>query len=192
MIVAQTLKYLDATQPIRFLIAECETGFTLLTALYFARLFDVEDKVEISPLFETLVGLEQGTRAIAEALSVESFRAYVQRHGRLCVQTGFSDAGRELGQIAAGHAIERLRMAIGRELARQGLADVELVIFDTHGELIGRGGHPESFADRLDYVDTPASRRLLAELGITYKQEVSFQGGDGYLWFSTEGARSRR
>ena len=190
MVVAQMLKYLDATQPIRFLIAECETGFTLLTALYFAKLFGVEDKVEISPLFETLVGLEQGTRAIAEALSVASFRAYVQRHGRLCVQTGFSDAGRALGQTAAGHAIERLRMAIGRELARQGLADIELVIFDTHGESIGRGGHPQSFADRLDYVDTPASRRLLAELGITYKQEVSFQGGDGYLWFARRGSRA--
>jgi phosphoenolpyruvate carboxylase len=188
MVVAQMLKYLDATQPIRFLIAESETGFTLLTALYFAKQFDVEDKVEISPLFETVVGLEQGTRAIAEALSVESFRAYVRRHGRLCIQTGFSDAGRALGQIAAGHAIERLRMAIAHELTRQNLADVELVIFDTHGESIGRGGHPQSFADRLDYVDTPASRRLLAELGITYKQEVSFQGGDGYLWFRTEDA----
>ena len=186
MIVAQMLKYLDSTQPIRFLIAESETGFTLLTALYFAKLFGVEDKVEISPLFETLVGLEQGTRAIAEALSVESFRAYVRRHGRLCVQTGFSDAGRALGQIAAAHAIERLRMAIGRELARQGFADIELVIFDTHGESIGRGGHPQSFADRLDYVDTPASRKLFAKLGVAYKQEVSFQGGDGYLWFATE------
>ncbi len=188
MVVAQMLKYLDATQPIRFLIAESETGFTLLTALYFAKQFDVEDKVEISPLFETLGGLEQGTRAIAEALSVESFRAYVRRHGRLCIQTGFSDAGRALGQIAAGHAIEQLRMAIGRELARLGFADVELVIFDTHGESIGRGGHPQSFADRLDYVDSPASRKLFAELGITYKQEVSFQGGDGYLWFATEEA----
>ncbi len=188
MIVAQMLKYLDSTQPIRFLIAESETGFTLLTALYFAKLFDVEDRVEISPLFETLTGLEQGTRAIAEALSVPSFRAYVRRHGRLCIQTGFSDAGRALGQIAAGHAIEQLRMAIGRELARQGFADIELVLFDTHGESIGRGGHPQSFADRLDYVDTPASRRLFAELGIAYKQEVTFQGGDGYLWFATEDA----
>src|SRR5919106_547401 len=43
MILAQTLKYVDASQPIRFLIAECETGFTLLTALYFAKLFGVED-----------------------------------------------------------------------------------------------------------------------------------------------------
>jgi phosphoenolpyruvate carboxylase len=185
MIIAQLLKYVDATQPIRFLIAECETGFTLLTALYFAKLFGVEDKVEISPLFETQTALEQGSRAIAEALGVASFRAYVQSQGRLCVQTGFSDAGRSLGQIAAGYAIERLRLAIGRELARQGLTEVELVIFDTHGESIGRGGHPESFADRLDYVDTPAVRATLARLGIACKQEVSFQGGDGYVYFST-------
>ena len=63
MILAQTFKYVDASQPIRFLIAECETGFTLLTALYFAKLFGVEDKVEISPLFETRVGLERGGRS---------------------------------------------------------------------------------------------------------------------------------
>ena len=185
MIIAQLLKYVDATQPIRFLIAECETGFTLLTALYFAKLFGVADKVEISPLFETRTALEQGGRAIAEALGVASFRAYVQGHGRLCVQTGYSDAGRSLGQVAAAYAIERLRLTIGRELARQGLSGVELVIFDTHGELIGRGGHPESFADRLDYIDTPAGRTALARLGIACKQEISFQGGDGYLYFST-------
>ena len=185
MIIAQLLKYVDATQPIRFLIAECETGFTLLTALYFAKLFGVEDKVEISPLFETQVALEQGGRVIAEALGVASYRAYVERQGRLCVQTGYSDAGRSLGQVAAAYAIERLRLTIGRELARQGLCDVELVIFDTHGESIGRGGHPESFAARLDYIDPPAGRAALARLGIPCKQEVSFQGGDGYVHFST-------
>ncbi len=185
MIIAQLLKYVDATQPIRFLIAESETGFTLLTALYFAKLFGVADKVEISPLFETLTALEQGSRAIAEALGVPSFRAYVQSHGRLCIQTGYSDAGRSLGQIAAGYAIERLRLAVGRELARHGLADIELVIFDTHGESIGRGGHPESIADRLAYVDGSAVRTQLAQLGIACKQEVSFQGGDGYVYFST-------
>ena len=38
MIVSQMLRYIDATHPIRFLIAECDTPFTILTALYFARL----------------------------------------------------------------------------------------------------------------------------------------------------------
>jgi phosphoenolpyruvate carboxylase len=188
MIIAQMVKYLDASHPVRFLIAECETGFTLLTALYYARLFGVEDRVEISPLFETEAGLEQGARVLAEALGVASFRAYLRRHGRLCIQTGFSDAGRHLGQIAAAHAIERLRLAAARELAAQGLADIELVIFDTHGESIGRGSHPESFADRLAYVDTPHSRAEFARRGIAHKQEVSFQGGDGYLLFTTEDA----
>jgi phosphoenolpyruvate carboxylase len=185
MILTQVLKYVDASQPIRFLIAECETGFTLLTALYFAKLFGVEDKVEISPLFETRAGLERGAEVIAEALAADSFRAYVRRQGRLHVQTGFSDAGRYLGQIAAAHAIERLRIAIGRALAERGLREVELVIFDTHGESIGRGGHPESFADRLAYLDTPAARQVFARLGLRCKQEVSFQGSDGYLPFVT-------
>jgi phosphoenolpyruvate carboxylase len=188
MILAQTLKYVDASQPIRFLIAECETGFTLLTALYFARLFGVEDQVEISPLFETRTGLERGAEVIAEALAVTSFRAYVRRQGRLHVQTGFSDAGRYLGQIAAAHAIERLRIAVGRVLAERGLSDVELVIFDTHGESIGRGGHPESLADRLAYLDTPAARAAFDREGLRHKQEVSFQGGDGYLPFITPDA----
>ena len=39
MTMTQMLKHLDGSEPIRFLIAECETSFTLLTALYFARLF---------------------------------------------------------------------------------------------------------------------------------------------------------
>jgi phosphoenolpyruvate carboxylase len=185
MIIAQTLKYVDASQPIRFLIAECETGFTLLTALYFAKLFGVEDKVEISPLFETRIALERGAEVIAEALAEDSFRDYVRRQGRLHLQTGFSDAGRYLGQIAAAHAIECLRIAIGRVLAEQGLSDVELVIFDTHGESIGRGGHPESLAERLAYLDTPASRASFDRLGVRSRQEVSFQGGDGYLPFMT-------
>jgi phosphoenolpyruvate carboxylase len=188
MIIAQMLKYLDGTQPVRFLIAECETGFTLLSALYFAKLFGVEDKVEISPLFETRIALEQGAGVLAEALGVGSFRAYVRAQGRLCIQTGFSDAGRYLGQIAAAHAIESLRLAVARELAAQGLADVELIIFDTHGESIGRGGHPGSLGERLDYIDTAASRAAFARAGITAKQEISFQGGDGYLLFVTEDA----
>ncbi len=188
MIIAQVLKYIDATQPVRFLIAECETGFTLLTALYFAKLFGIAEKVEISPLFESLTGLEQGARVITEALEVPSYRDYLRRHGRMCIQTGYSDAGRAFGQIAAANAIEQLRRAVGRALAAQGMSAIELVIFDTHGESIGRGGHPGGFVDRLAYVDTPISRAEFAALGIVHKQEVSFQGGDGYLWFLTEPA----
>ena len=128
-----------------------------MTALYFAKLFGVEDKVEISPLFETRAGLGRGAEVIAEALAVDSFRAYVR--ARPAAHPDRLLRRRPLPRADRGaHAIERLRMAVGRVLAERGLREVELVIFDTHGESMGRGGHPESLADRLAYVDTPAAR----------------------------------
>jgi phosphoenolpyruvate carboxylase len=185
MLVAQMLKYVDATTPIRFLIAECETSFTLLTALYYARLFDVADRVDISPLIETEKAFERGARMIDDCLQNPHYAAYLRRRGRLCIQTGFSDAGRFLGQTTAAAAVELLRFKLARVLQERGFSDIELVIFDTHGESIGRGCHHSSFADRLAYVASAASRRQFAERGIAVKQEVSFQGGDGYVYFMT-------
>jgi len=186
MLLAQMLKHLDGAEPIRFLIAECETPFTLLTALYFARRFGVDDKIDISPLFETNKALERGVEVLEGALEVPAYRAYLKRRGRMCIQTGFSDAGRYLGQIAASHAIERLRLALADLLSRHGLGGIELVVFDTHGESIGRGAHPESLKDRFLYYDTPHCRRKLEAAGIRLTQESSFQGGDGYLVFLHE------
>ncbi len=183
MICAQLLKYLDGGEPIRFLIAECETAFTLLTALYLAKLFGVDDRVDISPLFETRAALERGAGIIAQALAHPAYRDYLRRRGRICIQTGFSDAGRYMGQTAAAVAIERIRLALAELLAEHGLADLELLIFDTHGESIGRGGHPESLRHRLAYFDSPESRRLYRRHGIRLCQETSFQGGDGYQLF---------
>jgi phosphoenolpyruvate carboxylase len=186
MIAAQLAKYLDASESIRFLIAECETPFTLLAALYLAELFGVADRLDITPLFETRKALEQGVAILDQALAVPAWRAHLERRGRICVQTGFSDAGRYLGQTAAAVAIERIRLGLVEVLARHGLDDLEVVIFDTHGESIGRGAHPESFAERLAYLDTPESRRRFAAAGLEVVQETSYQGGDGYLLLQSE------
>ncbi|MBW8725608.1 MAG: phosphoenolpyruvate carboxylase [Inquilinus limosus] len=184
MLLAQMLKYNDRSAPIRFLIAESESAFTCLTALYYARLFGVDGMVDISPLFETEKALENGSRIIEQLLENPHYRDYVRRRGRVCVQTGYSDAGRYLGQTPAGASIERLRLRLIRVIAKAGLPDVQLLIFDTHGESIGRGCHPGGIADRLSYVDPPATRAFMASQGVTFKQEVSFQGGDGYLYFA--------
>ncbi|WES30693.1 phosphoenolpyruvate carboxylase [Varunaivibrio sulfuroxidans] len=185
MVVAKMLKYVDADEPVRFLIAECNTSFTVLCALYFAKLFGVESKIDISPLFETPVAMEHGHDIIGELLENPHYRDYIRVRGRLCIQTGFSDAGRYIGQVSASLAIERIRMLLARRLAKHDLVGIDLVIFDTHGESIGRGAHPVSFADRLDYTYPPASRAAFARAGVFVKQEVSFQGGDGYVYFST-------
>ncbi|MBC8338480.1 MAG: phosphoenolpyruvate carboxylase [Alphaproteobacteria bacterium] len=184
MLVAQFLKFVDADEPVRFLIAECNTAFTVLSALYFAKLFGIEDKIDISPLFETSQALEQGHEIIAELLDNPQYVDTIRRRGRLCIQTGYSDAGRFIGQIPASLALERTRIKLAQLMEKRGLTDVELVIFDTHGESIGRGAHPLSFSDRLDYIYPPAARAAFAKAGISIKQEVSFQGGDGYAYFA--------
>lgn len=185
MTVAQMIKHIDGASPVRFLIAETETGYTLLTALYFARLFGIEDKVEISPLFETAEALSQGNRIIEEALRSPHYRAYLRRTGKLAVQFGYSDSGRYVGQIAATYLIERLRLKICEAMAKHGLTDVEIILFDTHGESIGRGAHPGSLTDRLAYLSPAVGRRAFANAGIAYREESAFQGGDGYLLFGT-------
>lgn len=183
--IAQILKHIDGDAPIRLLIAECEHPFTVLAALYFAKLFGVADKVDISPLFETPLALDQGARLLETLLKTSSFPAYVKTRGRLCLQTGFSDAGRFVGQIPAALAIERLHGRFADVIARAGLGDVEVLIFDTHGESMGRGGHPEGLRDRFDYVMSPWARERFAGRGLRLHHEVSFQGGDGYVLFGS-------
>lgn len=188
MMLAQMRKFVDASTPVRFLIAEAEAGFTLLTALYFARLFGVEDLIEISPLFETPEAFERGEKVIEEALRSPQFREHLQRHRRLAIEFGFSDSGRFIGQMAATFRIERLRLRLGQMLQDEGLADLELVFFNTHGESIGRGGHPRSLADRFRYAAPPWSRAELMRHGLRLKEEDAFQGGEGYLPLLTPAA----
>lgn len=185
MTVAQIVKHVDASHPIRFLIAETESGYTLLSALWLARRFGVDRHVEISPLFETAEALERGERVLEEALRSAHFRAYLKLHGRLCLQFGYSDSGRYVGQLAASYLAERLKLRLVEKLRRHGLSGIEVVLFDTHGESIGRGAHPASLADRLAYLSPPTARAALARAGLKLREETSFQGGDGYLLFGT-------
>ncbi len=186
MTVAEIAKHVDASQPMRFLVAETESGLTLLVALLLAKLCGVEDSLEISPLFETAEALERrGERVVEEALRSPHWRDYLRKCGRLCLQFGYSDSGRYVGQIAATHLIERLKLRVADLLARHGLADLEVVMFDTHGEGLGRGGHPDGLAARLNYLDPPAVRAAFAAQNTPLREETSFQGSDGYLNFGT-------
>ncbi len=185
MTIAQIVKHVDASTPIRFLIAETESGYTLLAALWLARLFGIERHIEICPLFETAEALESGQRVLEEALRSPHWRAYLQATGRLALEFGYSDSGRYVGQVAASYLIERLRFKIGETLARFGMSGIEVVLFDTHGESIGRGAHPGSLADRLKYLSPTASRQALSRANLPVREESAFQGGDGYLLFAT-------
>ncbi|QZH73763.1 MAG: phosphoenolpyruvate carboxylase [Erythrobacter sp.] len=183
--MAQILAHVDADAPIRMLVAECEEPATVLAALYFAHLFGIADKVDVSPLFETESALEHGGRFLDELLAEQVYRDYARKRGRVAIQTGFSDAGRFVGQVPASLAIERLQGRLSQAMEANGLTDVAALIFNTHGESMGRGAHPTKMADRLDWALSPWAKRRFARAGIVLEPEVSFQGGDGYLWFAT-------
>ena len=183
MLTKQILKYVDENQSIRFLIAECDYPLTVMTALYFSKLFGVEKQIDISPLFETEKGIEIGHDVIRTLLKNSNFKKYILSRKKLTVQTGFSDAGRYLGQSAAVLSIENLQRKIAKAMYDLNITDVKLLIFNTHGESIGRGGHPVSLIDRLKYVNCNYTRKKISEWNIDLIQEMSFQGGDGYQYF---------
>lgn len=186
MLCAQLLKHVDAETPLRFLIAEVEAPATIMGAIYLARLYGVDDRLDISPLFETPDAIERGGRFIERLLEEEEFLAYIRKRGRLCIQCGFSDSGRFMGQIAADLGIERLHILVSRALASKGIVDIEVVVFNTHGESMGRGGHSGDFEMRLDHLLTPWTRARFEHDGLRINAECSFQGGDGFLHFQTQ------
>ncbi|MEI6419419.1 MAG: phosphoenolpyruvate carboxylase, partial [Sphingomonadales bacterium] len=181
--MVQIIRHIDGDAPIRMLIAECEQPQTVLAALYFARLFGIDHHVDVSPLFETESALEHGGRFLDALLAEPAYRAYARQRGRLCIQTGFSDAGRFVGQVPAALAIERLQGRLARAMARHHLKDVAALVFNTHGESMGRGAHPAGMADRLAWPLSRWARAQFARAGIRVEAEASFQGGDGFLFF---------
>ncbi len=183
-LAAQIAKHVDRDTPIRYLIAECESPATILIAVFFAKLFGIEKIVDISPLFETPNALETGPRLIERLLAEEAYREYVRGRGRICVQTGYSDAGRFIGQIAAGLAHERLHFGLAEVVHKANLPGVETLIFSTHGESMGRGAYPGPMRRRLRYVFSGEARWRFFRHALPVKHETSYQGGDGYLFFA--------
>ena len=185
LLTAQISRFIDDQTPIRFLIAETEDPIIPLGLLYLAKLYGVDHRLDISPLFETRDALSNGGRIVEKMLSVPAYRRYIEDRGVLAVQTGFSDAGRFMGQIPATLAVERLQSHLARAMAKTGMSHIQTLVFNTHGEGLGRGGHPGTIQERADYVMSPWARLQFAERGVPLCTETSFQGGDGYMWFQT-------
>ncbi|GAB5459766.1 MAG: hypothetical protein Hens3KO_27960 [Henriciella sp.] len=183
MMCAQFLKHIDKDSTIRFLIAETENPATVMGSLYLARLYGVDHQLDISPLFETPEALETGGRFMEQLLEEPEYIAYLKKRGYVSIQLGFSDAGRFIGQVSADMAIERIHNLICRAVANTG-EDLSLLIFNTHGESMGRGAWPGTFSQRFDHLLTHWVRGEARRRKVPLRHEVSFQGGDGYLHFA--------
>ncbi len=183
---AQIIKHIDEDTPIRLLIAECENPLTVLTAIFLAKRYGAAHAIDICPLFETAPSFERSRRILSLLLEQKGFQEQVQTRGRVSIEAGFSDAGRFMGQLPAGLAIERLQIQLADEMKAKGLDHLEAIVFNTHGESMGRGGHPGSIVDRSQYIMSPHAREHFRSRGIRLIHESSFQGGDGFSWFNSK------
>jgi len=97
ILIAQIQKYIDASVPIRLLIAETEDALIPLSVLYLARRYGVADMLDISPLFETADALNNGGRIIGKMLENPVYREYVEERGLFaipfCARNGTSQHG---------------------------------------------------------------------------------------------------
>ena len=150
----------------RFLIAETESGYTLLVALWLARL--LRDRGAASR-FQPAVR-DQARRSMNGARG-RSRRRCARGTGattcdapaQMALQFGYSDS---VGAMSASSRPPIWSSGCGcghRRPARRSVAwpTSSLILFDTHGESIGRGGAPVRVSsDRLDYLSHAAFARL--------------------------------
>jgi phosphoenolpyruvate carboxylase len=196
--IRQIVDHVDSHSSNRFLIAEAHNATVVLAALYFAKKTGIESHVDISPLFEDALGVEDAADIVKKLLKNKHYVDYLKRDTSaqyrmgqwIAMQFGYSDVSRFDGTIQSGAYTEQAKGQIAKAIARSGLqdsvlADVVYVSFDTHGEGIGRGKNPVSFKDRLKYLSTRFFNQYAGKQGQSLKYEESFQGQDGYLQLGT-------
>ena len=98
------------------MIAECDQASIVLSALALARYYGVDDQLDISPFLKHLTPYVM-VDAWSNRCSNNLPTAHVKKRGVIAVQTGFSDAGRFMGQIAAVLAVERLQSHLATAIA---------------------------------------------------------------------------
>lgn len=182
--IVEMYRYIDSKTPIRFLISEFEHDFSYLTALFFAKFFELEEKIEICPLIEfKKIVQEDGIGIINRLLSNPHVQDYVRQQGRFYLQLGFSDGGRQTTQFGFSDAAESLRLQVKELLNKNGLAEIDFVCFPTGGESSARGRNLFSFKNTLEHFSAPMTRCTISgERDFQNTIEQTLQGMDGQFW----------
>ena len=93
----------------------------------------------------------------------------------MAIQTGFSDAGRFIGQIAANLAIERLQLKVAKLVSDVFDGEVAFLLFNTHGESLGRGCGRPTIEDRQNFILTPYVRAQCQIMNLKFSTSQVFK-----------------
>ncbi len=136
-----------------FIVSGCEQPSDVLCALWLARrsgLFRCASgrppgrarcsALELVPLFERRAALEHAAETIGALYANAAYREHLEARGhRQEVMLGYSDAGKEMGYLAAQWAIYGAQERLDRQARERG---VELRLFHGRGGSAPRGGGP--------------------------------------------------
>ena len=101
---------------------------------------DVELRLPIVPLFETIEDLTHARRILGEALSVEAYRDHVAGCGdRQTVMIGYSDSTKDGGYLSAAWSLQSAQIDLHSLCESFG---VHATFFHGRGGSLGRGGGP--------------------------------------------------
>ncbi len=105
---------------------------------------DIELRLPVIPLFETISDLKHAPRILATALENPMYREWVQAQGnRQIVMIGYSDSTKDGGFLAASWHLQRGQKELHDVAERH---SVHLTFFHGRGGSLGRGGGPTARA----------------------------------------------
>ncbi|TWT36962.1 Phosphoenolpyruvate carboxylase [Posidoniimonas corsicana] len=105
---------------------------------------DVNLRLPVVPLFETIDDLQNGAQILTDALAIPEYREHVRGLGEeQMVMVGYSDSTKDGGYLAAQWALHRGQLNIFEAAKQQG---VHVTFFHGRGGSLGRGGGPAARA----------------------------------------------
>lgn len=120
-----------------YVISMAKTPSDVLAVHLLLKEAGIDFALPVAPLFETLDDLNNADTVMAQLLSIDWYRGFIQ--GKQMVMIGYSDSAKDAGVMAASWAQYQAQDALIKTCEEAG---IELTLFHGRGGSIGRGGAP--------------------------------------------------